>query len=320
MRLLNNARKSLALVTLALLVNGCNDEQQQGKFTGYVEAEYIYLAAPDAGWITSQNVVLGDEVRQGDIVTALDDVYQTLAVSQQNLVKQQKAAQLDDLTLGARQQELAVLQSQLHEAEIHSQLTQLQYQRANQLLNDKMISPSEFDVAKLTYDAAKAKEVTINKQISVLKLGARSGQIIAKQQEVNVADLEIKKSQWQHQQRVITAHQQGIVDEIYFRQGEFVNKGQPVLSLLLPESKKVRFYLPQSAMIDVKLGQTVNVYTADNKAVKANVSYIAKHVEFTPPVLYDNTNRNALVFLIEAKFTEPVAMHPGQPVDVSFND
>ena len=312
--------KACVAAYLVVLISGCDKAAPTEAITGYVEANYIYLAAPESGWITEQAIELGSIIEKGQVVTQLDDDYQNLSLTQQQTITQQKQAQLADLTQGARTEELNVLRSQLHEANIQTELAKLQFTRAQQLHQDALISQAEFDSAKLTLASKNAKEVTIKQQIKVLELGARKEQVIAKQQEVKSSNFDIEKSLWQKNQRMIIAHQSGIVDEIYFRQGEFVNKGQPVLSLLLPRSKKVRFYLPQAKVVKLTLGKNISVVTQSSALAKATVSYIANSVEFTPPVLYDNTNRQALVFLVEATFNEPIALHPGQPVDIVIND
>ncbi len=44
------------------------------------------------------------------------------------------------------------------------------------------------------------------------------------------------------------------VQDIYFRTGEVVNAGQPVLSLLPPANVRVRFYVPEPVLSTLSLG------------------------------------------------------------------
>jgi HlyD family secretion protein len=50
----------------------------------------------------------------------------------------------------------------------------------------------------------------------------------------------------------------------------------------------------------------------------ATVSFIAPQPEYTPPVIYSESTREKLVYLIEAHPTpdQAVQLKPGQPVDV----
>jgi HlyD family secretion protein len=47
------------------------------------------------------------------------------------------------------------------------------------------------------------------------------------------------------------------------------------------------------------------------------VTFTASEPQFTPPIIYDADNRGRLVYLIEAEPSDPLAIRPGQPVDVA---
>jgi HlyD family secretion protein len=111
----------------------------------------------------------------------------------------------------------------------------------------------------------------------------------------------------------------GTVQQIYFRPGEMVPAGRPVLSLLPPGNIKIRFYVPEAALPSVAYGDEVDV-ACDGCAhgLTARVSFIAKQSEFTPPVIYSLEERAKLVFLIEALPEKPSELRVGQPVDVTL--
>ncbi len=111
----------------------------------------------------------------------------------------------------------------------------------------------------------------------------------------------------------------GTVQQIYFRPGEMVPAGRPVLSLLPPGNIKVRFYVPEAVLPRVSYGDEVDV-ACDGCAhgLTARVSFIAKQSEFTPPVIYSLEERAKLVFLIEALPDKPAELRVGQPVDVTL--
>lgn len=111
----------------------------------------------------------------------------------------------------------------------------------------------------------------------------------------------------------------GTVQQIYFRPGEMVPAGRPVLALLPPGNIKARFYVPQAALPKIALGDTVRMQCdgcADS--LTARVSFIAKQSEFTPPVIYSLQERSKLVFLVEALPDQPTALRVGQPIDVAL--
>jgi len=111
----------------------------------------------------------------------------------------------------------------------------------------------------------------------------------------------------------------GTIQQVYYRPGETVPAGRPVLALLPPGNLKIRFFAPQPHLPEIKFGDTVNV-TCDGceKGLTAKVSFIARSAEFTPPVIYSLDERAKLVFLIEARPEQPEKFRVGQPVSVSL--
>jgi HlyD family secretion protein len=112
----------------------------------------------------------------------------------------------------------------------------------------------------------------------------------------------------------------GTVEQIYFRGGEMVPAGKPVVALLPPGNLKVRFFVKEAVLPQIKIGQAVKV-GCDGCAgdLTANVSFIARASEFTPPVIYSLEERAKLVFLIEALPEKPDSLRVGQPLSVTLN-
>jgi HlyD family secretion protein len=111
----------------------------------------------------------------------------------------------------------------------------------------------------------------------------------------------------------------GSVQQIYYRPGEVVPAGRPVVSLLPPGNIKIRFFVPETALPKVALGEPVTIHCDGCKSdVAAKVTFISRTSEFTPPVIYSLDERSKLVFLIEARTGTPGELRVGQPVDVRF--
>jgi HlyD family secretion protein len=113
----------------------------------------------------------------------------------------------------------------------------------------------------------------------------------------------------------------GTVQQIYFRPGEQVPAGRPVASLLPPGNIKVRFFVPETMLPKIAIGQGVAI-RCDGCAevVAGRVTFISRSSEFTPPVIYSQEERSKLVFLIEARTDTPAQLRVGQPVDVRLEE
>jgi HlyD family secretion protein len=113
----------------------------------------------------------------------------------------------------------------------------------------------------------------------------------------------------------------GSVQQIYYRPGELVPAGRPVVSLLPPANIKVRFFVPETELAKIALGDAVSIHCDGCKEdVPAKVTFISRQSEFTPPVIYSLDERSKLVYLIEARTGMPSELRVGQPVDVRFTE
>src|SRR5689334_22974637 len=111
----------------------------------------------------------------------------------------------------------------------------------------------------------------------------------------------------------------GTVQQVYYREGETVPAGRPILALLPPANLKMRFFAPQAELPLIKIGDRVAV-SCDNceSGLFARVSFISRTNEFTPPVIYSLEERAKLVYLIEAHPEAPDKFRVGQPVSVTL--
>jgi len=117
--------------------------------------------------------------------------------------------------------------------------------------------------------------------------------------------------------RKVVSPATGTIQQIYFRPGEMVAAGRPVVALLPPGNVKIRFFVSEVLLPTITLGDTVRV-RCDGCAsdVDARVSFISRTAEYTPPVIYSLEERSKLVYLIEARPQQPESLRVGQPVTV----
>jgi HlyD family secretion protein len=111
----------------------------------------------------------------------------------------------------------------------------------------------------------------------------------------------------------------GSVQQIYYRGGELVPAGKPIVAILPPNNLKVRFFVNEATLPKLQIGQPITV-SCDGCArdITAKISFIARSSEFTPPVIYSMEERSKLVFMIEARTETPEHLRVGQPVSVKL--
>jgi len=135
---------------------------------------------------------------------------------------------------------------------------------------------------------------------------------------LRIAEARVNTSQTRLARRSGAAPVSGTVHQIYFREGEMVPQQRPVLSILPPGNMKVRFFVPETALARLAVGQDVRV-ACDGCAsdLTAKIYYIATTAEYTPPVIYSQEERHKLVYLVQARPNKPDLLRVGQPVSVA---
>ena len=176
-------------------------------------------------------------------------------------------------------------------------MTRTQLTRQDRLASDGVGIPAVRDQARAAFQQSQARIAQLEGQIA---------QAVASQ----------ASSAYALSQRNVTAQTEGAVQDIFFRQGEYVPAGVPVVSVLPPGNVFVRFFVPQTRLSGVKLGQRVRISCDGCKPLDATISFSSAREEFTPPVIFSVGNREKLVFKLEARAAGGLKLNPGQPVDV----
>jgi HlyD family secretion protein len=110
------------------------------------------------------------------------------------------------------------------------------------------------------------------------------------------------------------------VADILARPGETIAAGAPVVSLLPPANILVRFFVPETALSTVHKGDAVALHCDRCPTdLTATISFVSPQAEYTPPVIYSESSRAKLVYLIEARPRPDQAalINPGQPIEVA---
>ena len=134
---------------------------------------------------------------------------------------------------------------------------------------------------------------------------------------LRTAEARLNSARTRLERRRVASPVAGTVQEVYFRMGEMVQSGRPIVSLLPPGNVRVRFFVPQAMLPKVHIGDAIAV-RCDGCArdLVARVSFISVQAEFTPPVIYSQEEQARLVFRIEALPEKPEDLRVGQPVSV----
>jgi HlyD family secretion protein len=136
---------------------------------------------------------------------------------------------------------------------------------------------------------------------------------------LRTAQARLNSAQTRLARRKVFSPVTGSVQQVYYRGGELVPAGKPIVALLPPANLKVRFFVNEAMLSKLKFGEPVTI-SCDGcgGGITAKISFIARSSEFTPPVIYSMEERSKLVFLIEARPEKPERLRVGQPVSVTL--
>jgi HlyD family secretion protein len=310
-----------ALAALAVLALASCRPRAGTAYQGYLEGEFVYLAAPLAGRLEKLSVQKGAQIAAGAELFRLEQGAENAALGEAAERLRQAQARLADLRKGQRPAELAVLEARHAQARTAAELSGLELARATKLRDTAVLSDDSYDRARLSHEANLTLVAETAAQFATAQLGARADLIAAAEADVAAAQAALDRTGWAVTQKSQAAPRAGLVYDTLYREGEFVAAGAPVVALLPPENIKVRFFVPEAQFGALKAGDAVQVaFTGRDHPLEARVVYLSPKPEYTPPVLYNRENRSKLVFMVEAVFAADVArdLHPGQPVEVTL--
>ena len=311
-------RLGLALV-LPLAFAGCGEAPAPG-YGGYVEGEYLRIGSPLAGTLARLDVRRGETVAARAPLFVLESEQERAARAEAEARVAGAQAALANLEKGRRPAEVEAVRAQLAQAQATAKASESDLARTRKLVAERFLPPQQLDSAVARRDSDRARVAELSAQVNVANLPARSDEIAAARAEVKAASDALAQAQWRLDQKAQAAPTAALVVDTLYRPGEYVVAGAPVVSLLPPGNVKVRFYVPEAIVATVQLGATATIRCDGCDApIDVRVDFVAPQAEFTPPVIYSRENRAKLVFLVEARPTQPdPRLKPGLPVEVTL--
>jgi HlyD family secretion protein len=309
----------LRTAALAAATLGACSEAPAPAWSGYAEGEYVYVAAPLAGALARLDAQPGQDLAYGAPLFALESDLERAAREEARARLALAQAEADNAAKGRRSDEIAMAQAQLAQARAQSALARTDLARQQQLRAQGFVSPARVDDAKSVLAQAEARVGELESAVRVARLPARSDEQRAARAAADAASQALRQSQWREQQKIQRAPAPARVVDTYYRVGEWVQAGAPVVSLLPAGAIKARFFVPEADIASLVPGLAVQL-TCDGcgAPIAARITRIATQAEYTPPVIYSNAQRAKLVFMVEARPEGEAGarLRPGQPLDV----
>ena len=307
----------LGCAAIALLA-GCGREARD-VFQGYAEADFVDVATSEPGQLESLGAAKGNAIAAGAPLFALEAAREAAALRQAQEQLAAAQAQLQDLRQGKRPPEVDVVRAQLEQARAEATRAAAERERDAAQFASGGIAQAQVDRSQAAADASAARVRELERQLEVAQLPARTDQIAAQEAQAAAAQAAVEQAAWRLGQKTVAAPVAGQVFDVLYQPGEWVAAGRPVVRLLPPGNVKIRFFVPETALGALAVGQALAV-RCDGCAdgIPAKITYISPEAEYTPPIIYSNETRSKLVFMVEAKPLDGANLHPGQPLEVAL--
>lgn len=291
-------------------------------FQGYGEGDYVYIASPYAGQLEKLAVARGAQVAAGATLFVLEHAAEQAAVDAAEAKIKSAEAAVVNLAGAKRKPELDAMRAQIESATAALKLAKAQLEQQERLRARGYVSQDALDVARTNYerDTALLAQMEAQLRTGLLSIG-RQPEIDAARANLAAARAELAQAKVRLDQKAAAAPAAALVQDTFYREGEWVPAGGPVVSLLPPGNIKVRFFVPETVVGKLRTGDRVEI-SCDGCAapIGAQISFVSPQAEYTPPVIYSRDSRAKLVFMVEARpgIEDARKIHPGQPVDVKL--
>ena len=312
-------RARLAAVLLAPLLAACGDDSAPG-YAGYIEGEYLYLAAPQAGYLKSLDAPRGSRVQPGQTLFAIASDPDGQALDEAQARASAAGEKLANLGEPRRAPEIANLEANLRAAQAALRLAHTQLAQQQALARAGFVSSAALDSAQSADDQAQAQVDAARSQLAAYRatLG-RDAELRGAQADLAAASAQVAQKRWLVERKTVSAPVDGEVAETYYRPGEWVPAGAAVASVLPDARRRLRFFVAEAAVATFRPGVRVEA-GCDGCAepIRGVVNFVAAQAEYTPPVIYSRDSRQKLVFRVEAapEARQAATLRPGLPIDV----
>ncbi len=288
-------KKILAVVVVAALAAGGwygyqhqNANELPAGFAGSngrLELNRFDVASLYGGRVEKMLVDEGHTVKTGD---AMAELSSATSSSQLNAAKAQKQRAQEAVVRAA---------AEIKAYEQQQKVAQLDFNNAQNLKRDDLVSDSEVSKRRAALDGAVASASA-----------ARAARAEA-QAAVNAAQAQIDGAASANDDMVIRSPIDGVVEYKIAEVGNVIGAGSKVVSLLDPVDVSMNIFLPTGEMSRLKVGDEARIVLDGMDAVwPASITFIATDAQFTPKSVETQSEREKLMFKVKLKVSAETAL------------
>ena len=274
----------LAVVVVTVVYYKATTRSRHMTLTGIVTTNDVILSSQIQGRLAQLLVKEGDTVKPGQLVAVIEPEELRADQAFYAHTEEGAAAQVQEAEAALKFQEaqtqdqiqqaeavLASVQAQQAEAAADLERVRLEFERTAGLFKQQILSVQALDQARTTYEAQKARLESVRKQVEAQRaalalarstaeqIAIRRSQLLAGRHQLAAAEAQKVRAQVRLGYTEIRASIPGIVAVRAARQGEVVNPGQPIVSIIDPDDLWVRADVEETYLDRIRLGDQLRV-------------------------------------------------------------
>ena len=252
---------------------------------GRIEAKLVDASAKEPLRVKEVLVAEGDLVKPGQVLVRLDTVTLEAELAAANA------------GVAAAEERIAVARAAIVKQKGEIQLSEIEKERSQKLVEERAGSQRELDVSNTTLETNKAN------------LAEATAMLKTAEQQVEVARANAEAVQSRIKDATLVSPVTGRVLYRLAEAGEVLAAGGKAITLVNLEDVYMEIFLPSEAAARVKIGSEARI-TVDyepKRAVAGYVSFVSPEAQFTPKQVETQSEREKLMFRVKIQVPREVA-------------
>jgi HlyD family secretion protein len=297
--------------------------------SGIVEASTrnISIGAHVPGIVAKVFVTVGQRVKSGDPLFALDDRKQKADLVVKEAAHKEAGAKLTRLKKAPRAEELPPALARVKEAEAMLEDARQQLQVAGKIKDPRAISIDDLNKRRYAVDAAEARLIQARADLKLLEAGSWKPDIEVAMANVASAESEVKAARVEIDRMTVHAPVEGDILQINIRPGEFAPSGvtlEPLILLGNLDTLHVRVDIDENDAWRYQPETPAVAYIRGNPKFKTDLKfeYVEAYVVPKRSLTGDSIERvDTRVMQVVYSFERgKLPVYPGQIMDVYIDD
>jgi HlyD family secretion protein len=294
--------------------------------TGIVTTNDVIVSPQIAGQIDRLLVKEGDQVKKDQLIAVLkpDELKADTAYYAQNVeglssqVRESEAAlrfqerQLED-QIAQAESTLASTEAQVKAAASDLENARATYTRTQNLFQEKVVSPQELDQARTNFNSAQAKLDALNRQVEAQRatvkiVRANAEQVTLRRSQVQTSEhmqaaaaAQRAKADVRLRYTEVKAPLDSVVDVRAVREGEYVNPGQAIVTLINPDDLWIRVDVEESYIDRIRVGDKLTALLPSGVEREGTVIFRGVDASFATQRDVSRTKRDIKTFEVRLR-------------------